>query len=320
MLTLVSIALAHHDTAVSQVGTAPTLPTPGFTQDRGPRLEFAVASSVASYTRTLRGSKALRGYANAVTQSSLTPVARMLLPSGTGFELAVPLAVVGTKSPLQDTELRGGMGDLSVAVSQRLGGFVSRVGLQAPTGPYDPEPVVSVLDLTSGDGRLTTYDVRTGLGSGAWTAQGGLAGSWNRERFGIDGTLDGWVPFTKTPDAIRWGPTLGATLGTTFAVHRRLRLGLGADARHHLPDRWIAADEDTGLPTEAQAGRRSAIGASLQALATLGRAQVLGLQVHAPLWQHVQGVQLTERIAARLTWQVAVPLKARTIQSTDALR
>ncbi|MEZ4321784.1 MAG: hypothetical protein R3F61_30190 [Myxococcota bacterium] len=308
MLALLGIALAHHDTAVAQV-VPPS--TPGWTGSRGPGLSFGLSYGVGSFARTLRGTHRWSSSTGSIAVHTLTVESRLQLGTGTGFRLSLPVGLTIAKGA-SDT-MRAGPGDLALSVDQRIGPVSGRLGVSAPTGLYDPSPVLSVIDVSAEGGavRLTTYDTRASLGTGAWTAVAGVDGRAFMGPVATTVAVGGLLPIDDTPDGIRWGPTGTAAVEAEVSVHPRARVGLGIDARHHGSDQMDTVDEDTGSPRVARFGARSAVGASLSVGVVPSARVRCEARAHLPVWQHVAGVQLVESVSAGLSCRTTRPLPTK---------
>lgn len=308
MIAWLAIAFAHHDTAVARVGDGPAL-TASLADEVDPdRPELVVGLSVGGsrFSGARRGGAKHALDAGSVTVGLAELAVGARLPGGTSLGLALPVGVVDVRTPI-DRHAAPGVGDLRVELAQTARSERSalrlRIGALAPTGGTDDRAAVSLLDLGAGY-RVVSYDTRASLGAGSWSALAGID-AWRRvgpASVGLE--ADVRAPFTDTPDAIRWGADLAARLGGDLPIARRLAAGARVGLRRHTSDALAVLSEDTGEPVEIRSGGRSALTAHGRIGWRPRDDLQLSASVGAPVWQHVQGVQLAEAVSGGLALSV----------------
>jgi hypothetical protein len=325
-----SPAWAHHDTAVGRVGGAGP---DGLVMDgrdgEAPRLELGMDLDVRRFARTLKGSDRFAGpelVAVDVVQGVLRPAVRLRSPTRLGIDL--PVGVVRTTGDDRAPDLAPGMGDVRLWAAHRLvrrpvgdGGLSVWVqaGLWAPTGRYVREAAVSLVDVQPGEGGaldIVPYDTRASLGAGAWVPTLAADTRLQRGRLTLQAGLGAQLPVTDTPDDIRWGADLQATLQASVGLAgERLRVGARLAGLHHTADRLEHRDPDTGTVRPMAVGRRSALQVGLTAVGRLSEAVSCGVEGEVPVVQHVQGTQLVASLGAtarcRVAWGLGAPRDRR---------
>ncbi len=300
LLTVSTAAGAHHDAAIAPVSPAPMY---GRVDAAGPSLAAGVAWDTSVFGRVLQGSKRFGGEGGQVVRHTWTHRAAWTLPSGTGLEVRAPVVVLDAVAS----------GDLELEIRQTLDAFTFSGGVAAPTGAYTRDPVLqaSTVTVEGGAVELVTTDVRASAGSGAWTgilgAQGVLGSDWQLVGSGVVR-----IPLTRTVDDIRWGSLFAGSGGVLARVGGAWRAGLNVDVRHQLAHRFWEMDDHLGVTVERRSGRQTVLG--IRPVATHrvwssgperrpGRLDCeVGL--HLPVWQRVQGVQLSESASGRVACTV----------------
>lgn len=324
VLLLAGPALAHHDVAVGRVGggagggagaspwTAPL-----------PRLDLALSWDARRFARTLRGSETFAGSELAAVDVHLVQLAATVqLKRHTLLGVQASAGRVRSEAGGSEPKSTMGPGDTQVWAGQRVlhregeegarSAWV-RASLGLPTGRYARDAAVSLVDVTPGeDGSLqvSPYDMRASLGSGAVSAALASEARVSRGRLAGVGGLAVATPLTRTPDDIRWGTDVEASVGGQGRVGARVVLGAHADARHHFDDRMEQLVEETGEVEDVRVGARTAVGGSLQVGVRLRQGATCGVRGRLPLWQRVDGVQLVESWALSVRCQAGRRLTA----------
>lgn len=287
-------ALAHHDTAVQQVGAVGVDGTVGPTLDvAAPRLEAQATFSWQTFGRMQHAGTRYGDADPTVTVEQYTLSAALRLPSKTHLGIALPVGRIrqATPGPV-------GIGDASLAVSQGIGAFRIGALALAPTGRTTLDPVSSVIDVVpDGDTLIArTFDARASLGAGAWRT--GLSAAWRGETGWLTTTLRTalMTPVAPTADGIFWGTDATARAGLTVrALAGRLSVGTAVQGQLHTADRIDGEiDATTGEPTRLRTGRRRSLGVLGSVGGRLAKGLSCGAQAHVPVAQWVQGVQLAE--------------------------
>lgn len=296
MILLLTSALAHHGTAVTQV--APRVAPVSVQQDGdGDRLELDVGLSHLGFGRVLRGRERFDGVGVRARVTALAARARVRVTTGTSIDLRFPVAAVVLEDEASGRKSSFGVSDVSIGFGQQIGEVGIRGGLTLPTGRYDATSAAQWTDLTSVDGELllTTTDTRSSLGAGALSfdalVHGGTdVGALRLLAYGASGT-----PLTETPDGVQWGTTVNVGAGLQArrgAVDARVDL----DARHHFADRLWGLDEDTGAWRWMTFGRRTRVGMSGEVGVRVGDSSRCAGRMSLPIVQSVDGVQLVETV------------------------
>ncbi len=288
-----SVAGAHHDIAVQQVGSTAVQSPGGMLEIGRPRVEASLGFTWRTFGQLRRGFAPHSGVDPGVGVLLWTPGLAVELASRTRLELVQPFGIMVPDS-------RGfGLGDLRLAAAQELGPLrIGVIGL-APTGRYSRDAVVSVLDATgTADGtiELTAYDARASLGAGTWRAGAEVAVHLTSDS--VRGALAASLvqPLGASPDGIRWGRDVTATgLLELRELADLLSLGAGLDLRLHTADRVlpVEAGDDTS-PLEV--GRRVDAGVLGSLGLKLAPAAACGARARVPVVRWMQGVQLAETV------------------------
>jgi len=310
-----SHAFAHHGSSTTRVGGLGGVQRLD-SQLGGmapPRVDAGLTHDFLYFGRVLEASEETeRADLGQVYLTTLSASFRFVLETGTAGSLRLPVGFVFVNPSNADEELRAGLGDLQLTVTQNIAelwdpkevgplSLFMTAGLIAPTGRYETESSLSFTDVSGtpqGAIELVTFNTRATLGAGAWSTLGALRIAFaasNRLSLEVRGQIVD--PFTRTPDEIAWGIDAEAALRLGFEISPgRLRVVGGADYRHHGQDEIDALNEETGGISRDRVGGRDEFGVStgleFRVLPRLG----CSVQAHIPVWKRVGGVQLVETL------------------------
>jgi len=315
---LPAVAFAHHGTGTTQV-SAPSLPPP-LVEDasEGVAAQVGLRYDLARIDRRIQDDQ-IDPADEPVSLHRATLTGGLAWPGQRSVALSMPLGAVQRVDGTQ-----AGPGDLSLWVGQGLGQTVRfRVegGLTAPTGRYDRDAALSGVDmqgLDDGQFLIATYDTRTSLGAGSWSAQARSVLQVPVGPVGLRGYGTVSQPLNRTPDGYRWGRdgTVGATV--TSPALGPLTAELGADRRWHQTDRFAFVDTDTGEPIERPVGRR--VGTGLSAAVGLqvsarARCRIDGYRL---VGQEADGIQLIGSGGLGAGCQLSLPMPTRRAETQVA--
>jgi len=309
MITLLlSTALAHHGTAVSNVSASPTSNSRAIDFEIPlPRITFDLGYEGLTFRTNRRGWKR---YGVANTQIDIhtwTAGAGFRFNTDTGISFRLPVGF--TLVVLEDGNItRPGLGDLAISVDQRWKVWTFRLDAIAPTGRYEADVAQSVVDVDPNDPDfIVIYDTRASLGAGSFALRGGVRGRWEDGIAAWRVGLFAHQPISRTPDDVWWGTTVGGTLGMDLNFfQKQLTIGIVLDGNFHAMDRLKAPDEDTGLITTYTFGSRGSFGANLAVGGRLGPGVVCGGTIRVPLAQWAYGVQLMDTLGGGVSCSFAV--------------
>ncbi len=299
-------ALAHHDTAVQQVGAAgDAVDAMGLTEGTGSRVEVRGLLTWQSFGQLRQGTNRYGDAEPTVTVERYTVSAGARFASGTRLDLALPTGRIRGVEPGPF-----GLGDVTASVAQDIGPL--RIGVLgvAPTGRYTVDAVASVVDVApDADGGIgiVTYDARASLGGGTYRT-GAVASvrAQGARGFGVLRST-AVTPIGTTPDGIRWGTdlVLDGRVGARVLA-QRLSVGVGLQGLLHTADRIDGEpDAETGEPTRLRTSRRRTVALVGTIGARLTSGFTCGTQARLPLVQWVQGVQLAESFTVSAQCTVA---------------
>lgn len=311
---LAASARAHHGTSVSQVGAQTSRPGSSIELVPPPRVDLGLTYETLYFGRVREGSHAYeKGHPGSVHVHTLTPSARLVIASRTSFSLSLPVGLVTTRPAESEGSTGAGLGDTQLSIAQdfapllgaRDGAFALSVRVSAtlPTGRYEPESNLSVVDIAPGDAgalNLVTYNTRASLGAGAFALSAGVDASVRiHERVSM--RIGGGVtrPLTRTRDDILWGTDVYGETGAQVAVVRDVAAAdVAADYRFHDRDTVRAIDESNGQLVDARVGGRHEVAVSAGVSVRVARAVACSARVRVPVYQHAGGVQLVETVSA----------------------
>jgi hypothetical protein len=309
-LCLVNPVWAHHGSSLGRVGDnmASAPGTRALADDPLPRLELSLDSQLTSFHRALLGSAPY-------TEAQLGSVTLLAATWGIAFEtesrtrvaLLLPAGRLTIERPATSARTEFGLGDLQLSLQQQLWAversrrtiaeLVARVGVIAPSGNYDPEARLSLIDasgLPDGSFALISYDNQASLGSGAWSLSSGVEASWKIVApLELRLHLDFAAPVTRTKDDIRWGYDFRTGPSVRFApLLERLGVSLGIDYARHAAEEITLLDDETLREVRESVGGRQEIALRASLDTRLARTLSCGVGARLPLWQRTVGVQL----------------------------
>jgi hypothetical protein len=304
-------AVAHHGTGTTQV-SAPSLPPPTAEADGDETTaRVGLRYDLVRLDRRIQDERIDPAEAP-VSMHRATLSGGVSLPGGRSLGVGLPVGLV------QRTDGASvGPGDLALWLGQGVGGAVRlqvEAGLTAPTGRYEQEAVHSAVDmqgLDDGQFLIATYDTRTSLGAGSWSAQArtALAVPLGPASARVHGTLS--QPLDRTPDGYRWGRDVvaGGVVASPFLGP--LGIELGADRRWHQTDRFAFVDEETGEPLEQPVGRRASTAVTAALALRLSERTRCRVDGHRVVAQQADGIQLTSSGGVGGGCQLLLPVPKR---------
>jgi hypothetical protein len=318
-------AQAHHDQATTRVADASGAQSWGWGRSGqvSARLIATLSYRFSLFNRALIGaSPYTKSPLGSVTLHWSTPSLQATFSTATVIGLRVPVGALVLSPASGEEQVLMGLGDMQLFAAQdalawlRLGLPVSvwlRAGLSAPTGHHSEANALRVTDVSaapSGAFGLTTYSARANLGSGAWSASGAALAAWSAAGW-LDLQLGGEVaaPLTLTADGVRWGVDMEVSAGARAEVIAdRLWVTGGAGYRWHTQDDVPTEDEVTGARGRAATGGRREVGVRVGLGVAVAPPLLCTVEVSAPAWQEVEGVQLVERVSVTTGCAFSLPL------------
>lgn len=317
-------ARAHHGTSVSQVGTQTSRPGSSIELVPPPRVDLGLTYETLYFGRVREGSRDYgKGHPGSVFVNTLTPNARLVIASRTSFSLSIPVGLVTTWPADGEGFSGAGLGDTQLSIAQdfapmlgsRDGAFELsvRVSASLPTGRYEPESNLSVVDLAPGDAgalNLVTYNTRATLGAGAFAISAGVDFAARlHARVRMRAGAGAIRPITRTRDDILWGTDVYGDASAHIGLLRDvIALEAGADYRFHDRDTVRALDESNGQYVDASVGGRHEVAVSAGLSVRVAKAASCSVRARVPVYQYAGGVQLVETVSANAGCAVSLGL------------
>ncbi len=314
---------AHHGDSTARVNDAP-----GWSGASSfglvaplPRLSLMMLYGTRYFGRVLEGTAPYeKSELGRVFLNTLGLRVSLELESRTMIGFYIPVGVVDVSAAGGGHNFSGGLGDIEIYAGQTLGplwgaepgrfSVAIRGGLVTNTGHYEPEAGLTVTDVTGapdGSVGVVTYNTQASLGADSWSPFATIGVRWQplgRLVLVADGTAR--APVTRTRDDIRWGPDISTRAGIGAAVVRdRVNVMATIDYRHHFRDQVPVEDEATGATSFRRVGGHDEVAVNVGLQIGLGGRVTCSIDVRAPTWQRVGGIQLVETISGAAACAVA---------------
>ncbi|MFK7928124.1 MAG: hypothetical protein AB8H79_08030 [Myxococcota bacterium] len=309
LLSLISMALAHHDAPPSRL---PTVGAAGDWDADSGSVRVDVGADLVRFRQVKSGWGRVDTVPGVVR---FTQVATVAVRHRSGLEASVALPWVTSLASKRQTT---GVGDAMFAAGwsggDRVRGQV-RALLTAPTGRSGAGDDIALIGVHAKDGSLmvmtTTTQTLPGLGVAAAGIGGGIATTRGRVEWSASGQ---WlVPLAERSDSIRWGMDVGAQTALGVQIGR-FQPQIAGVVQAHSADR--IAGPDASLWT-ANARVEAALDLSLKAdVSKIVRCQV-GAQIPMARWVH--GTQVVGSSQGRVACSLR-PRKAKADAVPSAAR
>ncbi len=324
MLSFAASARAHHGTSVSQVGAQASRPGSSIELVPPPRVDLGLTYETLYFGRVREGSRDYeKGHPGSVHVNTLTPSARLVIASRTSFSLSIPVGLVTTKPAEGVGNTGAGLGDTQLSIAQDLAPLLGsrdrafelsvRVSATLPTGRYEPESNLSVVDIAPGDAgalNLMTYNTRASLGASTFALSAGVdVAAQLQTRVRVRAGAGVSRPITRTRDDILWGTDVYGEAGVQVGLVRDVvGVEAGADYRLHDRDTVRAIDESRGEYVDARVGGRHEVAVSAGLSLRVAPTVACSVRARVPVYQYAGGVQLVETVSANAGCAVSLGL------------